>query len=288
MKKTVLLGTGILATALLTGCGGSSSGGSDIQKFSVADLAPIEGTDSIVGTWVGATDYVETDSGTYTIEGSDTEYPYTGAFTGSRLVILQVVGNDESGYTTTDCNGFDRASVGYNPSTAVVSVLGRDLQMTGFNQMTGTSSIAEFGEEGQESWNWVKVSNVVDNIGSFDLVVSDTQSGLSEKIETDLLAVCRESYEYQDSDGLSWTALHDSGAHTSESGDAKKFISQHESDGFGSTYLGLFSARVISEIGGIKVVVKDNSVLNYQAAYEAIQNSTGYAVDVNLKVSIAQ
>lgn len=54
MKKSGLLGTGILATALLTGCGGSSSGGG--TSVSEYDLGAYEGrnvdTATLAGTWV--------------------------------------------------------------------------------------------------------------------------------------------------------------------------------------------------------------------------------------------
>ena len=67
MKKSVLLGTGILATALLMGCGGSSSGGSSVSEY---DLSAYEGrevsTDTLAGTWVavgtGRNEYIDSET----------------------------------------------------------------------------------------------------------------------------------------------------------------------------------------------------------------------------------
>lgn len=76
MKKSVLLGTGVLAAALLTGCGGSSSGGSSVSEY---DLSAYEGRNvaksSLAGTWVLAgkgsysyKDAVDTQSADYAVK----------------------------------------------------------------------------------------------------------------------------------------------------------------------------------------------------------------------------
>jgi len=66
MKKSVLLGTGILATVLLTGCGGSSSGGgTSVTEYSLSDYeGRTVSSDTLAGTWVA----VGTGSATYEVE----------------------------------------------------------------------------------------------------------------------------------------------------------------------------------------------------------------------------
>ena len=281
MKKQFLLGTGLLASALLVGCGGSS-GGSGAENFSVDGLAAVEGSTSIAGIWVGATAYVETESGSFTNESGDT-IPYTDTYTGSRMVTYMINGNDAEGYTFTDCDS-NNPTVDYEPSTATVTVDGRELQMSNFNQMSGTSTEAEWGSEGQENWSWIKVSNSTDNIGSFIVNLSSPDIAQSNDIGTDLLALCRESYVFDSTWGDGWTTQYNKGAYAEEGGSDDWFYVREDSDGFKSAYFGLLNRSVNSDTGSVSMSVQNSSATEYKATYTGSEE--GATVTGTLQVSI--
>ena len=275
MKKSVLLGAGILATALLAGCGGSG-GGAGVSGFSTSDLTPLAGSDTIIGTWVGATDYVET--GTY---GASRE-----TYTGSRLVIFQIKSDGTGDYSLKDCNN-NTAAVTLDVQTGAVSTLERNFVMTDFNRMTGTSDKAEWGSEGQEDWAWVKVSNNTDVIGSVDFsYISNSLGRLDDS--ADILSLCRESFAYSDTSGITWTTVADKGAYSYQnvSGD---FDVRVDSDGFKEAdFTGALSISASSESSdSVDLSAVNGSALNYEVGYK-VANGQGDSLGATVKVSITQ
>lgn len=275
MKKSILLGTGILATTLLVGCGGSG-GGAGVSGFSTSDLTPVAGSDTIIGTWVGTTDYVET--GTY---GTSTE-----TYTGSRLVIFQIKSDGTGDYSLKDCNN-NTAAVTLDVQTGAVTTLERNFVMTDFNRMTGTSDKAEWGSEGQEDWAWVKVSNNTDVIGSVDFsYISNSLGRLDDS--ADILSLCRESFAYSDTSGITWTTVADKGAYSYQnvSGD---FDVRVDSDGYKKAdFTGALSISASSESSNsVDLSVVNGSALNYEVGYK-VANGQGDSLGAAVKVSIPQ
>ena len=279
MKKSVLFGAGILATVLLAGCGGSSSGGSGVSSLSTKGLTPISGSDSIIGTWIGATDYVETISS----EGG------TGTYTGSRQVIVQIDSNGVGGYSLTDCEN-DTTSVILDAETSAVTALDRNFVMTDFNRMTGTSTKAEWGTEGQENWAWVKVSNTTDNIGSVEFsYLSSSLGGIDDSAE--ILSLCRESLAYSDTVGDSWTTIEDKGAYSYQNVTGGYEV-RIDSDGWEEAeFDGALSISAHnydnSATDTIELSVKNSAALDYEVTY-TVAESAGDSLGATLKISIAQ
>ena len=120
MKKSVLLGTGILATALLTGCGGSGGGASD-SSVAEYDLSAYEdrtvSQSTLAGTWVIA------GKGTYNYKDAvDTE---TTNYSVKEYFII--TGDAASGYKKTSCQ-----NEGYLDA---ITVNGSEMKV---NDFTGT------------------------------------------------------------------------------------------------------------------------------------------------------
>ena len=282
MKKSVLLGTGILATALLTGCGGSSSGGSTPHTLSTKDLTPVSGSDTIIGTWIGSAEFVET--------GTDSSYVET--YQGTRMAVLQITDNGTGGYELTDCRG-DTDAVTFNTETNAVLALDRQFVMTDFNRMTGDNSGLDSREwayansvTAEESWAWVKVSNNTGNIGSIDVSVSHSQGTTSEALS--LAALCRESVAYSDSNGVTWTTMQDSGAFEYNT-QASRFKFQIDSDGYKYAYIEMLGVNQEGDSIGLNIT--NPSAQSYSATYSssgATSSVGAYTFGADLSLVISQ
>lgn len=263
MKTHFLLIVSLVLSACIIGC----NSGNDSSDFSVDGLTPLVGSDSIIGTWVGVTDYVETAD----------NITYTSTYTGSRAVIVQITDDGTGGYSLTDCDGGNQ-SVTFSSETNQASVLDRDLTVTNFNTMTGTSTIAEWGEVGEENWSWVKVNNRTNNIGS---MVFSGPAGTSE-----LLSLCRESHAYSDTDGDQWTTLMDKGVHTSSTQSVpESFYIRVDSDGFALSNFEVEDLSVNNLSGSVSFGVVSASPAGYDANYSVSQGVQSLSARIRVDVS---
>ena len=162
MKKSVLLGTGILAAALLTGCGGSSSGGSSLQEYGMSayDDRTVS-VDTLAGTWVAA--------GTGSISGSQA----SGRTAFKEYFIIR---ETQSGYEKARCeHGFeamtltgDQFAVEYDGNyTDKLSGT-----ITDNSQITGVGKISHDGGDTDSSFLAVKISDAVTPLGTIDFNIS--------------------------------------------------------------------------------------------------------------------
>ncbi len=276
MKHGLLL-TMALTLSLLSGCGGSGSG---VGKLSADGLTPVNGSDSIIGTWIGATDYIETQSNT----------GYTSKYQGSRLVVLQINSNGVGGYSLTDCDGNNQSVILTEQENVMrASVLGRDLLVSNFNEMSGTSTISEWGDQGEEDWSWVKVSNASESIGSV-LIDFQPNDGAVLTETTDLLSLCRESLTYSDTDNDTWTTIADSGAFMTAQG-VEKFIVHMDSDGWANLYLPALRVDAYSDEGSsVELNIKNASAANYKVDYASSGSTSvagAYTFNATLTVQIS-
>lgn len=265
MKKSILLGTGILATVLLTGCGGSGAGVSS-AGLSVKNLTPVAGSDTIIGTWVGATDFVETSTG--------------ATYTGTRVVTVQITDDGAGGYELISCKSTHEKDVELDVNTGEVTALGRDFVMTNFNEMTGTSTKAEWGSSGQEDWSWVKVSNSTDGMGS--ITSNYTISNGQVSTTSELSALCRESYTYKDAVS-SWTTLADRAAY--DNNGTQYFYAGKDSDGWRNAEVPELGISVDSDEVNADLTVGSDSVTAYKASYSVTESTYTFTASLSQVIS---
>jgi hypothetical protein len=262
MKRIIQSVAGATALLAMVACGGGSDEAAGVGRLSVDGLTPLNGSDSIIGTWVGAADFTEV--------GTSDDYVET--YTGSRMTVVQVPSNGTGGYELLDCNG-DNSSVTYSIETNELSALGRDFIVTNFNEMTGKNSGLDSREwaygnsvTAEEDWDWVKLSNSTGNIGT--VVTNYSVSVGSTDTEADLVALCRESVLYSDTEGYSWATQQNSGA-VEYNNSTSKFEVQIDSDGWKSAYVALASINEDSDTGTIGMNVQDASPEQYKVVYSS-------------------
>lgn len=175
----------------------SQQSGDDAQKdtatsISLHGLSPVE-SDNLAGIWIGETEYTEKESFT------DYHYDYAG----TRTMIIKMVKSGQSSdgtrtfYDVVNCYGNEKHG-SYNSEENSAVLLSRQLSVQNFNQMTGTSVIAEHGDEdsGNENWAWIKISNSTADIGQTLTTVSllnDDQTD-PEPMAHGLKSFCRDSH----------------------------------------------------------------------------------------------
>lgn len=261
--------TALVIAGVLSGCGSSSdsSSGASAQRLSIDNLTPISGSDSIIGTWVGAADFTEID------QWSD---GFTQNYNGSRLAIFQIRADGIGGYELTNCNHTD-VDVSYNPQTNVLSTLNRSFTVSNFNTMAGSTTQSEWGEEGQENWKWVKVSNSTNGIGNLNITGENSAA---------LLSICRDSYSYSDSDGDKWVSTVDSGAYLLDSF-PERFDIQSDSDGWGNIDFSQpdIEFETFNPSEKVSISVQSSDSTNYRAAYSASSNSNSLSATVIVQIA---
>ncbi len=180
-----------IAAALLSSLPGCRLAifGPDIEheSFSLSGFTAIEGSDSIMGTWVGVTDYSENKLH-YEVEGS-------------QLRIIQINSDGAGGYQTYDCQG---AVSKVNLESTSIELLGRKLSLDSFNEISGI--VTTYGDQvydpygRNEKWAWLKISNEDTGLGQVNIdVISDQSFSYEQRV----LAFCLHSYvyiEYEDSE----------------------------------------------------------------------------------------
>jgi len=182
MSKSRLVLTIAAALLSLSGCR-LGIFGLDIEheNYSLSGFTTIEGSDSIMGTWVGVTDYTASIAWHAEIEGS-------------QLRILQINSDGVGGYQTHDCKGAV-SEVDLNLDENSIVILERELQIENLNEISGSVTYEKQGPSSinNENWTWLKISNENTGLGHVNIdVISDQHS----KYEQRVLAFCLHSYVY--------------------------------------------------------------------------------------------
>lgn len=171
MKKEI----GLFATTLvaLSGCGSDSSSDSSnpppntqSKAFDISQYAPVSGSDSIIGTWVGIVDYTNTD--TQIPFGLD----YSSTETGKHRIAIQISANGIGGFHTFDCNG-NLVDVAFSQDSMTMRLQDRNIIVA--NYSTGSNDYSFNSEDNvttkNETSKWVKVSNDYDSgLGMINLI----------------------------------------------------------------------------------------------------------------------
>ena len=164
MNKSVLLGTGILATALLTGCGGGSgNSGTSIAEY---DLSAYEGrdvsTDTLAGTWVVA------GKGAYTyndaVDTESTDYAVKEYFV--------ITGDSVSGYKKSSCDNegildvitINGSQMGVNDFTGTITENNRVVGV-----VSSSTTNDSYTENETANLTLIKISDVVTPFASLDV-----------------------------------------------------------------------------------------------------------------------
>jgi hypothetical protein len=208
-----------LATALLllTACGAESTGDTDsgggnpildqdslppvdneeppkeiTPDVSLHGLSPVNST-NLEGIWIGTTDYTERDS-----------FPdYYLSYEGNRTFIIklekrgQSIDGTQTYFDVANCFGNEKSATFKHDENSAI-VLGRSLDVQTFNVMTGTSTIAEHGDDnsGDEDWTWVKISNSTADIGQVVTSVNLLRDTVVDPapVTHSLKSFCRDTY----------------------------------------------------------------------------------------------
>ncbi len=280
----------LAASIALTGCGSDSSNSDSSRTpktFNASEYTPITGSDSIIGTWVGVSNYTETS--TYTENGSkvvDTE-------TGVRRAILQVVSDGTGGYSTYDCKG-RIVDVEFDNETNVMSIIGRDVSVENYN--TGTSTISTKDENLQttesETATWIKVSNEDNSrLGTINLVrdSSAPASDADRNVTRDIYSFCQEYFEGKDNEGLFW------GYKTEQIGyqwydqaqyfEGSRFAYDNVDDHLQSSEMSVTVYEDAEEGHAASIAIQADTASSFKATYSG--NSTHYYDGENRDVSLS-
>jgi len=182
MPKSCLVLTIAAALLSLSGCR-LGLFGSDIEheNFSLSGFTAIESSDSIIGTWVGVTDYAG-------------EIGWHAEVEGSQLRVIQINGDGVGGYQTHDCKGaLSEVEVKLDENSIVI--LERELQIENFNEISGSITYETQRPlyKSNENWTWLKISNDNTELGQVNIdVIADQSSNYEQRV----LAFCLHSYVY--------------------------------------------------------------------------------------------
>ncbi len=268
----ILLNVASLGFALLTSCSHVSDRANDgTQQFTVSGLTPVSST-SIEGTWVGVADFV------------DTSLSGLGTYTGQRIYVLQIESHGSNGYITNECRGgHPEWIVDFNPKTNELSTLGRDFIVSNFNEMSGTSTVSFWGQytKGDESWNWVKVSNTTTNIGTVAL----EYSSLPGSVAGELKSLCREFGQITRANGMSYSTTESSAIYIGSDGESESLIFTMDPDGSKNMYISHYGLNSYTENEGMAELTENNSsLMSYVVNYSA--TTSEYRLTADLTVNI--
>ncbi|MAY15989.1 MAG: hypothetical protein CMI06_11695 [Oceanospirillaceae bacterium] len=210
MFKNLMTLLFVSAFLILTACGGGASGSSDSEQgapssgdqgsgqsgsgeepgsgeesdkeqettpdVSIHGLSPIAST-RMAGIWIGSTEYTEKEEfGDYYLD-----------IAGNRTWIIKLTERSQSAdgstvyYDIVNCYG-NQKSGSYKKTTDTAVILGRSMDVTTFNVMTGSSDVSEHGDDktGDEDWTWIKISDSTADLGSIVTTVDLADENLAD------------------------------------------------------------------------------------------------------------
>lgn len=191
MKKPVLLGLGFFVTGALTGCGGDTLGvNSTVSSYSVSDYIAVEGSSSLVGTWVMVANGSEKD-----VESNG----YWSEQKFSKRSIL-VVKEEDSDLKIANCtSGFSTLTKNQAGEIYMPEGRGAASQVVDNNSIAGSINITgASGAYEKYDFEYIKVSNSVASLGS--IATNWSGSALSTDSSGDITAFCAQSASELDSD----------------------------------------------------------------------------------------
>ena len=268
----ILLNVASLGFVLLASCSHVSDRSSDgTQQFTVSGLTPVSST-SIEGTWIGVADFVEK-----SLSG-------LGTYTGQRIYVLQIESNGSNGYITNQCRGgYPEWGVDFNPKTNELSTLGRDFIVSNFNEMSGTSTVAYWGQytKGEESWNWVKVSNATNNIGTIALEYSSVPGS----VVGELKSLCRMFGQITRTNGISYSATESSAIYIGSDGETESLSFSMDPDGSKNMYISHYGLNSYTENGGMAGLTENNSsLMSYVVNYSKTTSESRLTADLTVNI----
>ena len=254
------------------------------ENFSLSGFTAIEGSDSIMGTWVGVTVYSANIDVWAEVEGS-------------QLRVIQINSDGVGGYQTYDCKGAV-SEVNLNLESNSIELLGRGLSLGSFNEISGNATYEEERfralYRSNEKWSWLKISNEDTGLGqvNIDIIAEQISS-----YEQSVLAFCLHSYIYTDNEDSVQHLDDVVSVAWDEESDTKEYLSAVDRTSVEEGFIVESDKRKFFNIPSLKILMSSKSATinfsknnnlpqKYTATFEADGPSSSTFGDYVIKVDL--